>query len=122
MSSLFTLPRVLAGPVTGVLADAMGWRDFFVLTVVFGVPGLLMLGRFVPWNARDVEFDVQAPARGRPLSRAGLAWRVAAGRRREPAHGALGPRARRRPLRGAGRARLRGRAGARERLLPVLGR
>ena len=79
LSSLFTLPRVLAGPVTGVLADAMGWRDFFLLTVVFGVPGLLMLGRFVPWNARDVEFDVQAPSWGRPLTHAGLAWRVALG-------------------------------------------
>jgi hypothetical protein len=40
---------------------------------------MLMLARFVPWNARDVEFDVQAPARGRPLSRAGLAWRIALG-------------------------------------------
>ena len=79
LSSLFTLPRVLAGPVTGVLADAMGWRDFFILTVVFGVPGLLLLGRFVPWNARDVEFDVQAPSWGRPLTHAGLAWRVALG-------------------------------------------
>jgi PAT family beta-lactamase induction signal transducer AmpG len=79
LSSLFTLPRVLAGPVTGVLADAMGWRDFFVLTVVFGVPGLLMLARFVPWNARDVEFEVEAPPRGSRLSRAGLAWRVAVG-------------------------------------------
>ena len=79
LSSLFTLPRVLAGPVTGVLADAMGWRDFFVLTVVFGVPGLLMLARFVPWNARDVEFEVRTPSRGRPLSRAGLAWRIALG-------------------------------------------
>jgi PAT family beta-lactamase induction signal transducer AmpG len=65
--------------VTGVLADAMGWRDFFVLTVVFGVPGLLMLARFVPWNARDVEFEVEAPPRGSRLSRAGLAWRVGVG-------------------------------------------
>jgi PAT family beta-lactamase induction signal transducer AmpG len=79
LSSLFTLPRVLAGPVTGVLADAMGWRDFFVLTVAFGVPGLLMLARFVPWRARDVEFEVAAPTRGRPLSRAGLAGRVGLG-------------------------------------------
>ena len=79
LSSLFTLPRVLAGPVTGVLADAMGWRDFFVLTVVFGIPGLLMLARFVPWNAREIEFDVQAPSWGEPLSRTGLAWRSAAG-------------------------------------------
>ncbi len=79
LSSLFTLPRVLAGPVTGVLAHAMGWRDFFVLTVLFGVPGMLMLARFVPWHARDVAFDVRAPAWGPPLSRAGFAWRVVAG-------------------------------------------
>ncbi|HEX9188239.1 MAG TPA: hypothetical protein VGB87_14260, partial [Vicinamibacteria bacterium] len=72
LSSLFTLPRILAGPVTGVLADAMGWRDFFVLTVVFGVPGMLMLARFVPWGVRDVEFEVQAPSRGRPLTKRGL--------------------------------------------------
>jgi PAT family beta-lactamase induction signal transducer AmpG len=79
LSSLFTLPRVLAGPVAGVLADAMGWRDFFVLTVVFGVPGMVMLGRFVPWHVRDVEFAVLAPARGRPLSRGALLRRSLAG-------------------------------------------
>jgi len=79
LSSLFTLPRVLAGPVTGVLAAAIGWRDFFVLTVVFGVPGLAMLARFVPWSARDVEFDVPEPTRGKPLTRAGLVVRSAVG-------------------------------------------
>jgi PAT family beta-lactamase induction signal transducer AmpG len=79
LSSLFTLPRVLAGPVTGVLANAIGWRDFFVLTVFFGIPGLVMLARFVPFRARDVEFEVQAPSRGEPLTRGGLAWRVALG-------------------------------------------
>ena len=73
LSSLFTLPRILAGPVAGVLAG-LGWRDFFVLTVVFGVPGMLMLGRFVPWGVRDVEFEVKAPAWGPPLSR--RRWRA----------------------------------------------
>jgi PAT family beta-lactamase induction signal transducer AmpG len=72
LSSLFTLPRVLAGPITGVLADAMGWRDFFVLTVLFGVPGMVMLARFVPWGARDVNFEVAAPSWGPPISRAQL--------------------------------------------------
>ena len=72
LSSLFTLPRVLAGPITGVLADAMGWRDFFVLTVLFGVPGMVMLARFVPWGARDVNFEVAAPSWGPPISRARL--------------------------------------------------
>jgi PAT family beta-lactamase induction signal transducer AmpG len=79
LSSLFTLPRILAGPVTGVLADTMGWRDFFVLTVIFGVPGMVMLARFVPWGVRDVEFEVLAPARGRPLSRRALVARASVG-------------------------------------------
>jgi PAT family beta-lactamase induction signal transducer AmpG len=79
LSSLFTLPRILAGPVTGVLADTMGWRDFFVLTVIFGVPGMVMLARFVPWGVRDVEFEVLAPARGRPVSRRALFARAGAG-------------------------------------------
>ncbi len=79
LSSLFSLPRVLAGPVTGVLADALGWRDFFVLTVLFGVPGMAMLARFVPWSARDVTFAVEAPSWGPPLTRAALAWRTALG-------------------------------------------
>jgi PAT family beta-lactamase induction signal transducer AmpG len=79
LSSLFTLPRVLAGPVAGVLADRLGWRDFFVLTVLFGVPGLVMLARFVPWGVRDVDFEVLAPSWGPPLTRAGLLVRSALG-------------------------------------------
>ena len=79
LSSLFTLPRILAGPVTGVLAAAIGWRDFFVLTVIFGVPGMVMLARFVPWGVRDVEFEVLAPSRGAPLRRGALVARAALG-------------------------------------------
>ena len=44
LSSLFAIPRVLAGPPAGVLADAIGWRDFFILTLLTGIPGLVMLG------------------------------------------------------------------------------
>lgn len=69
LSSLFTIPRVLAGPPAGVLADALGWRDFFVLTLFTGIPGMLMLSRFVPWSVRDPEFHVAPPVRGAPLSR-----------------------------------------------------
>lgn len=78
LSALFTLPRVLAGPPAGVLADAIGWRDFFLLTVPTGIPGMWMLSRFVPWGVRDVEFHVAAPARGAPLGRAALALRAGA--------------------------------------------
>ena len=59
LSSLASLPRVAAGPVAGILADLLGWRDFFVLTVLFGVPGLVLLARFVPWSARDLAFRVE---------------------------------------------------------------
>lgn len=73
LSSLFGIPRVLAGPPAGLLADAIGWRDFFVLTIPFGVPGMMMLQRFAPWGVRDPAFPVAALARRRPLSR----WAVA---------------------------------------------
>jgi MFS transporter, PAT family, beta-lactamase induction signal transducer AmpG len=79
LSSLFSISRVLAGPPAGLLADALGWRDFFVLTLVTGIPGLLMLRRFVPWSVREPEFHVAAPAQGEPLSRAQLLLRVALG-------------------------------------------
>ncbi|HSG05976.1 MAG TPA: MFS transporter, partial [Nitrospiria bacterium] len=38
-SSLFALPRILSGPVTGVMVDAVGWREFFIFTMAVGIPG-----------------------------------------------------------------------------------
>lgn len=56
-SSLFALPRVLAGPVAGFAVDAVGWPTFFLSTLVIGVPGLVMLGRFVPLGVREPDLD-----------------------------------------------------------------
>jgi MFS transporter, PAT family, beta-lactamase induction signal transducer AmpG len=78
LSSLFTLPRVLSGPVAGIAADAIGWRDFFISTVFLGLPGLFMLSRFVPWGERDPQFHVAPPSRGAPLSARGLLVRAVA--------------------------------------------
>ena len=72
LSSLFTLPRVLAGPVAGVMAATIGWRDFFIFTVVTGVPGMVMLARFVPWGVRDPVFQVGAKRPALPCRR--QAW------------------------------------------------
>jgi PAT family beta-lactamase induction signal transducer AmpG len=66
-SSLFALPRLLAGPVTGVLVDAIGWRDFFLLTMVVGIPGLVMLQRFCPLGAKEPRLLADASPRGVPL-------------------------------------------------------
>jgi len=57
-SSLFALPRVIAGPITGFAVDALGWSTFFLATMVIGIPGLVMLARFVPFGVREPEFDL----------------------------------------------------------------
>jgi MFS transporter, PAT family, beta-lactamase induction signal transducer AmpG len=56
-SSLFALPRVLAGPITGFAVGALGWSTFFLITLAGGVPGLLMLNRFVPFGVREPVFE-----------------------------------------------------------------
>jgi PAT family beta-lactamase induction signal transducer AmpG len=76
-SSLFALGRTFSGPPAGVMVDAMGWRDFFISTIAFAVPGMLLLQRFVPWRSREIP----APPAGEeakieaPLTPAGLAVR-----------------------------------------------
>jgi PAT family beta-lactamase induction signal transducer AmpG len=77
LSSLFSIPRILAGPPAGWLADTLGWRDFFILTLPVGIPGLVMLARFVPWSMREPEFHIAAPSWGAPLTRKQLAARAA---------------------------------------------
>ncbi len=84
LTSLVGLARTLVGPPSGVLADALGWRDFFLSTMVFGIPGLLLLSRFVPWGKEmnDVSFEVSAhspPSQSHPQSKGRLwAWGVVA--------------------------------------------
>ncbi len=78
-SSIFALGRTFAGPPAGALVDAIGWRDFFVLTVPAAIPGLLMLQRFVPWRSRDIpealDEEGAPPAYGTPATLAELAGR-----------------------------------------------
>jgi PAT family beta-lactamase induction signal transducer AmpG len=56
-SSLFALPRVVAGPITGFTVNAVGWPSFFLLTMAAGIPGLVMLARFVPIGVREPDLD-----------------------------------------------------------------
>jgi PAT family beta-lactamase induction signal transducer AmpG len=67
-SSLFALPRLLAGPISGFVVDAIGWRTFFLSTLVMGIPGLVMLARFVPLGVKEPEFSVKEVEKKRPLS------------------------------------------------------
>jgi PAT family beta-lactamase induction signal transducer AmpG len=74
-SSLFGLPRIISGPLCGFMVYAIGWEAFFWSTLFFGIPGMLMLSRFVPWNAREPEFSIEPPRIGRPLTGGELALR-----------------------------------------------
>jgi PAT family beta-lactamase induction signal transducer AmpG len=57
LSSLFALPRLAAGPITGFAVHAIGWPSFYLATMAMGLPGLLMLARFVPPGVREPAFD-----------------------------------------------------------------
>jgi PAT family beta-lactamase induction signal transducer AmpG len=78
-SSLFALPRLLAGPVTGFAVDAMGWPAFFLTTMVIGIPGLTMLARFVPLGVREPEFTVERARLRAPLGARALVTRGVTG-------------------------------------------
>jgi PAT family beta-lactamase induction signal transducer AmpG len=63
-SSLFGLPRLFAGPICGFLVAAVGWRTFYWITIAAGIPGLLLLARFVPLGVRDPVLDVDSSGDG----------------------------------------------------------
>jgi len=60
-SSLFGLPRLLSGPVSGFLVDAVGWKVFFWITIAAGGPGMLFLQRFAPFGRREPPCGVEPP-------------------------------------------------------------
>ncbi|MDA8364419.1 MAG: MFS transporter [Gammaproteobacteria bacterium] len=74
-SSIFALPRIFAGPVTGVMVAALGWRDFFLSTMVIGIPGLVMLQRFSPLGTREPHIDALATEPAPPLTTRALITR-----------------------------------------------
>jgi MFS transporter, PAT family, beta-lactamase induction signal transducer AmpG len=78
-SSLFGLPRIVSGPICGFLVHAIGWEAFFWVTLPTGIPGLILLARFVPFTAREPELKVEPPRLGQPLTGPQLALRGLAG-------------------------------------------
>ena len=57
LSALAAVGRVYVGPAAGVMVEAFGWPEFFMLTVVAALPGLALLR----WLRRDVD-ALAAPA------------------------------------------------------------
>jgi len=78
-SSLFGLPRIIAGPVAGFSVHAVGWTAFFWSTLVAGIPGMILLARFVPLGTREPQFEVKPPEDLGPLRKRELVAKGAAG-------------------------------------------
>jgi PAT family beta-lactamase induction signal transducer AmpG len=74
-SSMFGIPRLFGGPLAGFMVYGLGWTNFFWLTMAFGIPGLVLLYRFVPLGVREPHFKVRETALKEPLGARGLAWR-----------------------------------------------
>jgi MFS transporter, PAT family, beta-lactamase induction signal transducer AmpG len=79
-SSLFVIPRLISGPVTGMMVYSIGWTPFFWFTMLMGVPGMLMLARFVPPGTRELpSLSVEPPRSRTPLTPAQLWVRATLG-------------------------------------------
>ncbi len=52
-TSLAAMPRTFANAATGWLVEAMGWMGFFLLCAALAVPGMLLLFKVAPWNAKQ---------------------------------------------------------------------
>jgi PAT family beta-lactamase induction signal transducer AmpG len=78
-SSMFGIPRLFGGPLAGFMVYGLGWTNFFWLTMAFGIPGLILLYRFVPLGVREPHFRVRETALKEPLGAHGLVWRGAIG-------------------------------------------
>ena len=56
-TALAGLPRTLASSFSGLIVDNIGWTDFFYLSAVLAIPGMVMLYWVAPW--REQEDEVQ---------------------------------------------------------------
>jgi len=50
LTALAALPRVLASSFSGAIVDAIGWMDFFYLSALLAVPGMVILYWVAPWS------------------------------------------------------------------------
>ena len=49
-TSLAAVPRTFLNATTGWLVEQLGWFGFFMLCVLFALPGMLLLFKVAPWK------------------------------------------------------------------------
>ena len=63
LSSVFGLGRWISGPVSGYLAERLGYELFFIAATVCALPGLVLLQALAPMQQREVPAAEQAAPR-----------------------------------------------------------
>jgi PAT family beta-lactamase induction signal transducer AmpG len=56
-SSVIAISRDILSAPAGELAKLTGWPGFFLLTLVFALPGLVLLPVIAPWNTPPLEMS-----------------------------------------------------------------
>jgi PAT family beta-lactamase induction signal transducer AmpG len=54
LSSLFALGRWVGTPASGWLAQAMGYRTFFLVATAAAIPGMFLLQKIAPIQQKEV--------------------------------------------------------------------
>jgi PAT family beta-lactamase induction signal transducer AmpG len=52
LSSLSAVPRTFLNSTAGYVVAETGWYYFFILCFILALPGMLMLPKIAPWNAK----------------------------------------------------------------------
>jgi PAT family beta-lactamase induction signal transducer AmpG len=51
-TSFIAIPRTFVNASTGFIIEAIGYTMFFIVCILVAIPGLLLLFKVAPWNAR----------------------------------------------------------------------
>jgi len=54
-TALASLPRVVSSSFSGLIVDKIGWTDFFYLSALLAVPGMILLFWVAPWKPVKAE-------------------------------------------------------------------
>jgi len=49
-TALASVPRIFLGSTTGIIAESIGWTNFFLVCTALAIPGMLLLFKVAPWN------------------------------------------------------------------------
>ncbi len=56
-TSLAAVPRTFFNAITGFIVAQTGWFTFFLICFALALPGMLLLPKIAPWNARPARAD-----------------------------------------------------------------